>query len=231
MHIELIGPEAAGKTTFAKDLIQKYPHLFLSQESAWELAKKRNTTLTNLEYYYPLIGEKIIFWGNLLPNNIIEVKRAVGNISWYDRLTLQHAVISKNIDDYIVVWDEGIIHNGHSENLLQNASFTQNLDDYFKNLKFKLLIYFDVSQEDNLRYRKARRNSGYMTSKDELTPDIQLDFDIEQQRKINQKKFHILSKCLPSIVIKNPYTEEREIIFEKIYEIFKNLKEKNETKK
>ena len=226
MHIELIGPEAAGKTTFAKDLAQKFPHLFLTQNDAWELAKERNSSMTNLEYYYPLIREKIAYWGDFLQNNALETKRAIGNISWYDRLILEHAVISKNIDDYIVVWDEGIIHNGHSENLLQNASFTQNLDDYFKNLKFKLLIYFDVSQEDNLRYRKARRNSGYMTSKDELTPDIQLDFDIEQQRKINQKKFHILSKCLPSIVIKNPYTEEREIIFEKIYEIFKNLKEK-----
>ncbi|RBQ30126.1 nucleoside/nucleotide kinase family protein [Aliarcobacter vitoriensis] len=231
MHIELIGPEAAGKTTFAKDLAQKFPHLFLTQNDAWELAKERNSSMTNLEYYYPLIREKIAYWGDFLQNNTLETKRAIGNISWYDRLTLEHAVITKNIDDYIVIWDEGIIHNGHPENLPHNMVFSQNLNDYFKNLKFKLLIYFDVSQEDNLRYRRERRNSGYMTSKDQLISDDELPLDIERQRWHVRSKFHILNKYLPTIVIKNPYSEEREIVFKRIYEICKNLKEKNDTTK
>ncbi|MFY4782479.1 hypothetical protein ACOTWN_04610 [Aliarcobacter butzleri] len=229
MHIELIGPEAAGKTTFAKDLAKKFPHLFLTQNDAWELAKERNSSMTNLEYYYPLIREKIAYWGDFLQNNPIQTKRAIGNISWYDRLTLQHAVISKNIDDYVVIWDEGIIHNGYPQNLLHNTAFSQNLNDYFKNLKFKLLIYFDVSQEDNLRYRRARRNSGYLTSQDQLILDNELYSDVKQQKVYVMKKFDILNKYLPTIVIRNPYTEEREIIFEKIYEIFKNFKEKNDT--
>lgn len=226
MHIELIGPEATGKTTFSKALVEKYPHLFLTQDGAWELAKKRNTYLTNLEYYYPLIIEKIAHWGNFLPDNIIETKRAVENISWYDRLILQHAVISKNIDDFVVVWDEGIIHNGHAQNLIYNKGFNKNLDDYLKNLEFKILIYFDVSYEDNLKYRRDRRNSGYMTSKDELILDSELASDIKSQIEINKKRFNILSKYLPTIVIKNSCQEEREKAFEKIYKIFKYVKDK-----
>ena len=217
MHIELIGAEAAGKTTFVKYLTSEYPDKFIGQNDAWELAKLRNKSLTNLDKYNPLFIEKIRGWSEYLPTNQIETQRAVGNIKWYERLVLQHAVISKNVNDFITVWDEGIIHNGNSQNIVDNKNYNLDLANYLKSLKYKLLIYFDTPFEENLHFRIKRRKSGYFTTKDKLISDSELHYDVEQQKIFQEDKYNILKNYIPTVVINQQNKNNQEAIVKEIF--------------